>query len=124
MTATAPVSLSGPDSTSPATARRRASIHWARLLARIYELRPLTCPRCQGEMRLIAFLTEPSSIRALLARLGEPTTPPLLAPRARDPPELEAEWAGTPEFAFDQSPPWDPTSPAPDPGLPFDQTLN
>jgi len=66
----------------------------------------------------------PSSIRAILARLGEPTTPPLLAPRARDPPELEAEWAGTPEFAFDQSPPWDPTSPAPDPGLPFDQTLN
>ena len=78
MTATAPLSLSGPDSTSPATARRRASIHWARLLA----------------------------------------------PRARDPPELVAEWAGTPEFAFDQSPPWDPTSPAPDPGLPFDQTLN
>ena len=84
----------------------------------------LTCPRCRGEMQLIAFLTEPSSIRALLAHLGEPTTPPPLAPRARDPPELGTEGAGTAEFAFDQSPPWDPTTPASDPGLHFDQTLS
>jgi len=70
-------------SSLPSPARRCASIHWARLLARIYETRPLTCPRCQGEMRLIAFLTEPASIRALLAHLGEPATPPMLAPRAR-----------------------------------------
>lgn len=77
----------------------------------------------RGEMRLIAFLTEPSSIRAILAHLGEPITPPVLAPRARAPPELETEWAGTPAFAFDQSPPWDPTTPAPDPGSSFDQTI-
>ena len=75
-------------------------------------------------MRLIAFLTEPAAIRLILAHLGEPTTPPPLAPRARAPPELEAEWAGTPEFAFDQSPPWDPTMPASDPDLHFDQTRN
>ncbi len=55
-------------------------------------------------MRLIAFLTEPPSIRAILVHLGEPTTPPILAPRARAPPELEHEWAGTPELAFDQCP--------------------
>lgn len=118
------MTVPAPDSTSPATARRRASLHWARLLARIYEVWPLTCPRCQSEMRLIAFLTEPPSIRAILAHLGEPMTLPPLTPRARAPPELEPEWAGTAEFAFDQSPPWDPTSPAPDPGLPSDQTLN
>jgi len=124
MTATAPVSVSGPDPTRPAAIRRRASLHWARLLARLDELRPLTCPRCQGEMRLIAFLTEPAAIRMILAHLGESTTPPPLAPRARAPPERETEGAGTQEFAFDQSPPWDSTSPAPDPGYPFDQTLN
>jgi hypothetical protein len=28
-----------------------------------------------GEMRLIAFLIEPASIRAILAHLGEPTAP-------------------------------------------------
>jgi hypothetical protein len=59
-----------------------------------------------------------------LAHLGEPTTPPLLAPRARDPPEVEAERTGTLGFAFDQSPSWDPITPAPDPGLHFDQTLH
>ncbi len=48
-------------------------------------------------MRLIACLTEPPSIRAILAHLGEPTTPPALAARA--PPELDAEFA----FAFDQT---------------------
>jgi hypothetical protein len=120
----APVTVPGADSALPFPTRRRASLHWARLLARIYEVRPLTCPRCQGEMRLIAFLTEPSSIRALLAHLGEPIAPPVLAPRARAPPELATESAGTPEFAFDQSPSWDPITPAPDPGLPFDQTLS
>jgi len=51
-------------------------------------------------MRLIAFLTEPPWIRALLAHLGEPTTPPVL-PRARAPPQLDAGFG----FAFDQSPP-------------------
>jgi len=75
--------------------RRRASIHWARLLARIYEFRPLTCPRCHGEMRLVALLTEPASIRAILAHLGEPTTPSPFAPPARAPPEFKTEGAGT-----------------------------
>lgn len=121
---TVPVTVPAPVPALPAPARRRASIHWARLLARIYELRPLTCPRCQGEMRLIAFLTEPASIRALLAHLGEPTAAPPLAPRARDPPDPETAWAGTPTFTFDQSSPWDPLLPAPDPGLCFDQTRN
>jgi hypothetical protein len=97
--------------------RRRAALHWAHLLARIFESRPRTCPRCNGAMRLIALLTEPTSIRAILAHLGEATTPPPLAPRARAPPELDAG------FAFDQSPPWDPTTPPTDPGLSFDQTL-
>jgi hypothetical protein len=48
----------------------------------------------------------------------------VFAPCARDPPELEAERVSTPGFAFDHSPPWDPTTPPPDPGYPFDQTLN
>jgi hypothetical protein len=70
-------------------------------------------------MHLIAFLTEPASIRALLAHLGEPTTTPALAPRARDPPELDAGFA----FAFDQSPSWDPAAAPYDPRDNFDQTL-
>ena len=75
-------------------------------------------------MRLIAFLTEAPSIRTILAHLGEPTNPPRLAPRARAPPGLDTDGVGTAAFAFDQSPPWDPLTPPPDPGLSFDQTLN
>ena len=70
-------------------------------------------------MRLIACLTEPASIRAILAHLGQPTTPPPLAPRARDPPDLDAGFA----FEFDQSHTGDRTAPPPGPGGHFDQTL-
>ena len=51
------------------------------------------------------------------------TTPPVLAPRARGPPDLDAK--GSCAFAFDQSPSWDPGRAASsDPGFHFDQTLN
>ena len=36
-------------------------------------------------MRIIAFLTDPAAVRAILAHLGEPTAPPPIAP-ARGPP--------------------------------------
>ena len=29
--------------------------NWARLIQKIYEVDPLLCPKCQGEMRIIAF---------------------------------------------------------------------
>lgn len=54
---------------------RPASIHQARLLARICELRPLSCPPCHGDMRLIAFLTEPPSVRATVHRSNPPSAP-------------------------------------------------
>ena len=40
-------------------------------------------------MRIIAFLTEPVTVRDLLAHLGAPTAPPRIAP-ARGPPLWEA----------------------------------
>ena len=64
---------------------------WVRLLARIYEVLPLICPRCGSEMPLIAFITEPRAIATILTHLGEPISPPPLAPRARAPPELELD---------------------------------
>ncbi len=41
------------ESEEPAAGCPFASI-WAMLLARIYEINPLVCPRCGGEMRIIA----------------------------------------------------------------------
>ena len=60
-------------------------IAWAKLLARIGEHFPLECPNCGGDIRLIAFITEPGPIRKILTHLGQPLDPPPLAP-ARGPP--------------------------------------
>jgi hypothetical protein len=49
---------------------------------------PLGCPGCGGDIRLIAFITEPEPIRKIVTHLGEPLEPPPLSP-ARGPP---ADW--------------------------------
>ena len=38
--------------------RQAARYVWALLLARIYEALPLLCPKCGGEMKIIAFITD------------------------------------------------------------------
>jgi hypothetical protein len=97
-----------------------ARIRWAVLLARIYEVLPLLCPACGGEMKILAFLTDPPVVRAILLHLDLPHRPPPLAP-ARGPPQIDfltgpsdhshgfdpAESEPAPEFEFDQSVPDD-----------------
>jgi hypothetical protein len=60
-------------------------IAWAKLMARVGEEFPLECPSCGGDIRLIAFITEPGPIRNILTHLGEPLEPPPVSP-ARGPP--------------------------------------
>ena len=60
-------------------------IAWAKLMARVGEDFPLECPNCGGDVRLIAFITEPGPIRKILIYLGEPLEPPPVSP-ARGPP--------------------------------------
>jgi len=98
--------------------RAAARYLWAMLLARIYEVSPLTCPFCHGSMRIIAFVNDPGAVRQVLAHLGEPTRPPRIAP-ARGPPLWEAVAAAT---AADHDPRWDPSVP-PLPEIEFDQRL-
>jgi hypothetical protein len=45
-------------------------------------------------MHIIAFLTDPAAVRAILVHLGEPTAPPRIAP-ARGPPLWDLPDAGT-----------------------------
>ena len=40
------------------------------LIARIYEIFPLRCPICGGQMRLIAFITEGTQILNILDHIG------------------------------------------------------
>jgi hypothetical protein len=65
-------------------------IAWAKLMARVGEEFPLQCPACGGDIRLIAFITEPGPIRKILTHLGEPLEPPPVSP-ARGPPAAWGE---------------------------------
>jgi len=48
----------------------KAHYLWAVLIAHIYEVFPLLCPLCGGQMRLIAFITECTQIRKILDHIG------------------------------------------------------
>jgi len=85
-----------------------ARTSWARLLARIYEVLPLLCPACGGEMRVLSFITDPPTVQAILLHLALPHWPSPLTP-ARAPPQAELDFDRT--SAFDTSDP----EPLPDP---------
>jgi len=84
------------------------------LLARIYEVFPLVCPTCGGAMRILAFITDAPTVRAILTPLGVPTAPPPIPP-ARGPPRWEAA-------DVEQDSPPDPAL-QPAPAYEFDQRL-
>jgi hypothetical protein len=106
-----------------------ARSRWARLIARIYEVFPLRCPDCGSDMRILAFLTDPEPVGAILRCLDLPHTAPRLSP-ARAPPqvalELDTDHAAPvdplPADDFDQTPALDPAEPEPVPELDLDQT--
>lgn len=68
--------------------KRPAHILWAVLIARIYEVFPLLCPICGGQMRIIAFITHSADIRHILEHIGVEAEPPRITP-ARGPPLWE-----------------------------------
>ncbi len=49
---------------------RRRSKSWARLIKKICEADPLTCPKCKGSMRIIAFIEDYKVIKKILDCLG------------------------------------------------------
>jgi len=89
---------------------------WAKLIARIYEVFPLVCPQCGGELKIIAFLTETDSIQSILIHIGEPATPPRIEP-ARAPPN----WR---DADMDQAAPNESETVEPIPEFEFDQTVS
>ena len=71
--------------TQPEPAKRTAHYLWAVLIARIYEVFPLLCPLCGGQMRIIAFITHSADIRQILEHIGVEPAPVHISP-ARGPP--------------------------------------
>lgn len=67
------------DRTPDARALRRS---WAQLIKRIYEVDPLVCPSCGGEMKVIAFIIDPAVVDKILRYLRRTDNG-----RGRDPPQ-------------------------------------
>ena len=79
---------------SRAAARRR----WAALIKRVYEVDPLICPKCGGEMRVIAFIErrQRDVIRKILEHCGlweEPRAPRLSTLDTRHPTLIRPHWS-------------------------------
>ena len=111
-----------PPSPESAPSKRAAHYLWAVLIARIYEVFPLVCPICGGQMRIIAFITHSADIRQILEHIGVESEPPHISP-ARGPPlweecdaqggegvEVEPDWhlaaQPAPDYEVDQRVNW------------------
>ncbi|GBE40240.1 hypothetical protein BMS3Bbin09_00114 [bacterium BMS3Bbin09] len=67
--------------------KRIPSRTWRECIKKIWEVDPLECPNCGGEMRIISFITEASVIRQILEHLN------LWEEKlSRDPPEWELSY--------------------------------
>ena len=60
--------------------------NWARLIQKIYEVDPLTCPKCSGKMKVISVIEDDNVIKKILKHLGswnrKARPPPKLRPAA------------------------------------------
>jgi hypothetical protein len=64
------------------TQRRARRREWARLIRRIYEVDPLVCSKCGGEMRIVSVILEHKVINRILGHLARKGIEP-----GRGPPE-------------------------------------
>jgi hypothetical protein len=67
---------------------------WSYFIRKVYEIDPLTCPQCQGEMRIISFIDQVDVIKKILQHLG-------LWEESHAPPPSEAVRKDKKELAFD-----------------------
>ena len=90
------------DAINPAAdefAARPRRLPWAELLRRVHQIDVLRCTRCTGRLRILAFLTDPCVILAILSHLGLPTTLPRPKP-ARSPPQQDLDFGDSPNEIF------------------------
>jgi hypothetical protein len=85
-----------PEEASSAPSRKE----WARMIQKIYEVDPLTCPKCNGAMRILAFIEDQDVIRKILSHLG-------LWEKAPRPPPSGPSPALTLDPSLSQLPPWE-----------------
>ena len=64
-----------------ALTRKRFKKNWARLIQKVYDVDPLSCPKCSGPMRIISFVEDEAVIKKILSHLN------LWLPQYHDPPD-------------------------------------
>ena len=69
--------------------------NWARLIQKIYNVDPLLCPKCHGEMKIIAVIEDEDVIKKILRHLG------LWDIKNHDPPDSKA--AHPRELSYDDT---------------------
>ena len=84
---------------------RLGRLPWAVLLKRVFMTDALTCPKCQGRMKILAAITEPDAIRKILDHLGIPSEAPRRSV-ARPPPQAELSGTADIDYADPPSPEW------------------
>ena len=82
-----------PTAASP-PARRPSRLPWAELYRRVFRDDLLVCSRCAGPVRVLAAITDPAVVAAILTHLDLPTEPPQVA-AARAPPQVPFWPAGS-----------------------------
>jgi len=61
--------------------------NWARLIQKIYEVDPLTCPKCSGKMKVISVIDDEDVIKKILKHLGLWEIKQRPPPKATGPPK-------------------------------------
>jgi len=74
--------------------KRRCPASWARLIAKVFHADPLTCRKCGGKLKVVAYLHDQVAIKQVLAHLGlsppeEPKPPPAVHEVVRVPVDPE-----------------------------------
>jgi hypothetical protein len=81
---------SGGQGTTEST--QRQGKRWAQLLARVFGVDVLACPRCESQMQVISFIRESKAILDILASLQMATAPPEVVPARRTEWQSEFSW--------------------------------
>jgi hypothetical protein len=81
----------------PQTEKKKCNQTWARLIQKVFEVDPLVCPKCGGEMKIIAIITNSEIIGKILRHtfdklstsLEKKGMPPYDHPKVNSPPGLK-----------------------------------
>jgi hypothetical protein len=90
--------------------KRIPQLMWRECIKKVWEVDPLTCPKCTGEMRIISFIYKKTVIKKILTHLNlfkekkKQRAPPRFAPEYTETPETapyDDGWPGYDEPVFD-----------------------